>query len=125
LGVFKAVIHTDVFLDHLLGKQEPSVLRLALQKFFCYTTVFQAVDLFSMGRSARELQMISDAMAAMKVLGLNAKSARRYGELIRQRGIKDRWNSMIAGLCLESRLPLLPGEKNFRRFRVSLSFPHD
>ena len=114
MGVFKAVVHTDVFIDHLLGKQEPSVLRLALQKFFCYTTVFQAVDLFSMGRSARELQVISDAMAAMKVLGLNAKSARRYGELIRQRGIKDRWNSMIAGLCLESRLPIITGGKEFQ-----------
>ena len=109
MAVFKAVVHTDVFRDHLLGRQEPSVLRLALQKFFCYTTVFQAVDLFSMGRSAQELQVISDAMATMKVLGLNAKNARRYGELVRQRGIKNRWNSMIAGLCLESRLPIITG----------------
>ena len=115
MAVFKAVIHTDVFLDHLLGRQEPSVLRQALQKFFCYTTVFQAVDLFSMGRSARELQVISDAMAAMKVLGLNAKNARRYGEFVRQRGSKNRWNSMIAGLCLESRLPIITGQgKEFR-----------
>jgi predicted nucleic acid-binding protein len=95
----------------------PSTLRIALQKFFCYATVFHAIELFSLGRAARELQAIDDAMAAIKVLGLNAKNARRFGNLIRTRGRKDRWNALIAGMCVESKLPLLTDQgRDFRSF---------
>jgi predicted nucleic acid-binding protein len=108
--VTKAVIHTDVLVDHLCSDKSPSTLRLALQRFFCYTTVFQAIELFSLGRTDIEMDAINDAMSAMKVLGLNAKNARRYGELVRDNSGKDRWTLMIAGLCLESRLPIITGK---------------
>lgn len=111
MSVPKAVIHTDLFIDHLWGKRTPSLLRVALQKFFCYTTVFQAIELFSLSRNEQDTQAINDSMAALKVLGLNAKGARRYGELLRTAHTRNRWNLVIAGLCLESRLPIITGKR--------------
>ena len=118
MSVPKIVVHTDVLVAHLSGRQTPSTLRFALQKFFCYTTVFQAIEAFSYGESVRELQAIDDAMAALKVLGLNAKNARGYGALIRERGRKDPWSALIAGMCSESKLPILTD-----RLRDFQSFP--
>ena len=104
-------MHTDVFLDHLSGEQHPSVLRQVMSKFFCYATVFQAIELFSLARTKKELSAIEDSMAAMKLLGLNPKNAKHYGELMASRKRLDRWNLLIAGLCLESRLPLLTARR--------------
>lgn len=107
----KVVVHTDVFVEHLAGREHPSVLRLALRKFFCYTTVFQAIELFAMAKTEQEHRAVEDSMAAMKLMGLNPKNARKYGELIASKKGKDRYTLLIAGLCIDSRLPLLTDER--------------
>jgi predicted nucleic acid-binding protein len=85
--------------------------------FFCYTTVFQAAEVLSRGRTPQELQAMRDAMGAMKLLGVNAKGATRYAELLKRFRGRDRWNVMVAGLCLESKLPLVTRRtREFRRF---------
>ena len=103
----KIVIHTDVFLEHLSGSRHPSVLRQAMGKFFCYATVFQAIELFSLAESEKECRAIEDSMAAMKVMGLNPKQAQKYGALLTSSKHLDTLNVLIAGLCLESKLPIL------------------
>jgi predicted nucleic acid-binding protein len=110
MSTAKIVVHTDVFVDHLGGRHHPSVLRLALRKFFCYTTVFQAIELFAMARTEREHRAVEDSMAAMKLMGLNPKNARKYGELFASKRKKDRYALLIGGLCIDSRLPLLTNE---------------
>ncbi|MEK9135989.1 MAG: hypothetical protein AAB393_02600 [Bacteroidota bacterium] len=107
----KIVIHTDVFLDHLCGEKHPSVLRQAMGKFFCYATVFQAIELFSLARSEKERKAIEGSMAAMKIMGLNPKQAQKYGGLLARRKRLDVLNILIAGLCMESRLPILTDRK--------------
>ncbi len=107
MKVPKIVVDADVFLDHLFGQHEPSLLRLALQRFFCYTTVFQAIELFSFGRNEREFRAIEDSMASVKVLGLNAKNARLYGNLVSKK--TNVMRALVAGLCREGKLPLLTG----------------
>ena len=111
MKVPKLVVHTDVILDHLTGNTSPSVLRLAMGMYLCYTTVFHAIELFSFARTEKEAQAVEDAMAGMKVLGLNPKNARRYGELRSTRRNMDSWNLLIAGLCVESKLPILTDRK--------------
>ena len=124
LSVPKIVIHTDVFLEHLSGDRHPSVLRVAMQKFFCYATVFQAIELFSLARSQDEYSAVEDAMSAMKILGLNPKNARRYGDLLAFAKGTDPWNVLIAGLCVESRLPLLTDrKKEFRHMKGLVVIP--
>jgi predicted nucleic acid-binding protein len=112
LSVPKIIVHSDVFVKHLCGEQHPSILRQAMSKFFCYITVFQAIDLFSMAKSTREYTAVEDSMSAMKILGLNARNAKRYGRLLAAAKGLERWNVLVAGLCLESRLPILTDRKH-------------
>ena len=112
----KIVVHTDIVLEFLLlGSRKQSTLRLAMQKFFCYTTVVNVIELFSIARTGRERKALEHAMSAMKILGLNARNAKRYGELLARRLPLPRMNALIAGVCLESKLPVLTGRP--REFR--------
>ncbi|MEK7263607.1 MAG: PIN domain-containing protein [Bacteroidota bacterium] len=104
----KVVIHTDIVLDYLTCDDEASsLLRLAHNNFFCYTTVFNAIELFSLAETQKEKQAIEDSLASMRVLGMNAKNAMKYGELFSEYDHLRRFNALIVGLCLESKLPIL------------------
>jgi predicted nucleic acid-binding protein len=106
----KIVVHTDVVTDHLLQTgRSLSVLRLAMQKFFCYTTVFNAIELFSIARTPGEVRAVEQVLSAMKILGLNARSAPRHGALLGRGSRLPRMNALVAGMCLETRLPILTG----------------
>ncbi len=107
----KLVVDTDILMDHLGSGRFPSVLRRAMGAFFCYTTVFQAIELFSRMHTPRERQAAEDALAAMKVLGLNPKSAPAYGRLFAAHPGRKPADLLVAGLCIESRLPLLTGRR--------------
>ena len=107
MNVPRIVVHTDLFLAHLCGDDHPSILRQAISKFFCYATVFQAIEMFALARTKKELMAVEDSLAAVKLLGLNPKNAKKYGELMALKPRRDRWDLLIAGLCVESRLPLL------------------
>jgi predicted nucleic acid-binding protein len=117
LSVPKIVIHADVLLDHITphDRAMPSVLRLAMGKFFCYTTVFQAIELFAGARNADEVQLLDDVMSAMKILGLNPKNAKSYGALMASHRKVQSLEVLTAGLCMESRLPILSARKTLRR----------
>jgi len=111
VSVPKIVVHTDIFLDHLKEDGLPSVLRTAMAKFFCYATVFQAIELFSRATSEADTRAVEDSMAALKLLGLNPKNAKNYGRLIASTRRVKTLNILTAGLCLETRLPLLTDRK--------------
>jgi predicted nucleic acid-binding protein len=124
LNAPKIVIHTDVFLEHLRGNRRPSVLREAMGKLFCYTTVFQAIELFSLAESEKECRAIEDSMAAMKIMGLNPKQAQKYGALLTSSKGLDTLNVLIAGLCLESKLPILTDRRqDFKGVRGLVVIP--
>ena len=107
MTVPRIVVHADVVLQHLGGARSPSVLRQAMGKFFCYVTVFDAIRLFSLAKSERERKAIEDSMATMKIMGLNPKRARMYGRLLASSRPAKTLNVLVAGLCLESMLPIL------------------
>ena len=112
----KIVIHTDVFLEYLLTPSDDvSGLRMAMRTFFCYTTVFNAIQLFSLARTERESSAVEHAMSAMKILGLNSKNAKKIGGLLKRNAHLSTLNILIAGICVESKLPLLTSRpKDFR-----------
>lgn len=111
-------MHSDVLLDHLCGGKSPSTLRQAMGMFFCYTTVFQAIEVFAAMHGARERRAARDAMSAMKILGLNPKNAPAYGILFAAHPEHQATDLLIAGLCIDSRLPLLTDRgKDFRGIR--------
>ena len=118
MSVAKVVVHTDVILEYLRGTRRPTALRRAMGTFFCYTTVFNAVQLFALLRTPHERKAAEDAMSAMKLLGLNPKNAMRYGDLFAAHPRLRPMDLLVAGLCLESGLPLLTDRgKDFRGIR--------
>lgn len=127
MKVQKLVLHTDIIVEHLLSnRNEVSVMRIALRKYFCYTTVFNAIEVFSLARTTSERTVIEDAMSSLKILGLNAKSAPNYAELFNNIALK-KMNALIAGLCLESKLPILTRQPSqFRKVKgLTVMTPHD
>ncbi len=105
----RIVVGTDVVLEHLRGTRRPSVLRRAMSLYFCYATVFTAIELFEGARTARERQAVRDAMAAMKILGLNPRNAPLHAALFKKHRNRRQIDLLVAGLCIESGLPLLTG----------------
>ena len=114
MSVSKIVVDTDLMLDHLTGrygtkKQGRSTLRQLMAECFCYTTVFNAIEVFSLCESRDEIQSVEDVMQAMKILGLNGKSGKNVGRVFRDANRQKNGGlaPLIAGLCIESRLPLV------------------
>jgi predicted nucleic acid-binding protein len=124
----KVIVHTDIILDHLLQRgSTPSLLRRVLGVWFCYTTVFNAIELFSYTSGERERLAVRNALSPMKLLGMNAKGAPAYGELLRTRAGDGVLNILVAGLARESRLPVLTARpSDFPRIRgVRILLPGD
>lgn len=123
----RIVVGTDILEEHVRGTQSPSVLRIAMGRFLCYTTVFNAIELLANAVSESERRVLIDAMGALKILGLNAKHAVRYAGLFRRHPLRGKLNLLVAGQCCESKLPLLTRRKDvFRRISgLTLLAPED
>lgn len=115
--VRKIVVDSDIIADHLVTKESRSLLRMLMSEYFCYTTVFNAIELFSAARSKKEIQAVDDAMNAMKVVGVNSKSAKSIAKHLTQS--KETLSGLIAGVCIESKLPIVTlREKQYKKFKV-------
>lgn len=101
----KIVVDSSIIADHLITEQNESILRGLSKEYFCYTTVFNAIELFAVSKSLKETQAIEDALSAMKVLGINSKSAKNIAAVVSST-TRD-FSALIAGVCIESKLPIL------------------
>lgn len=109
--VKKVIIDTDLIVEHVTGSVGggPSRLRRIMSQAFCYTTVFNAIEAFALCRSDVERQAIEDAMSALKILGVNARSSKSIGRSAEGRNDAVDLQVLVAGVCRESRLPLVTG----------------
>ena len=118
----KIVLDTDVILEHVTRNREmrsrrKSLMREAMLKCFCYTTVFNVIELFALCETEKQERTMEHVLGALKVLGLNGKSGKSLGSIIR-RARRDEGrdlDALIGGLCLESKLPLLTGRRRSYR----------
>lgn len=114
----RVVLNTDIFVSHLVVEHgRPTALRVALGKYFCYTTVFNAMQLFAMARTPKERRAVENVLSAVKILGVNGRNARKFAELPGSGRESMPVNALIAGICAEARLPLMtsrPGQ--FRKY---------
>ena len=114
MKVRKIVVDSDIIVDHLVTNKQRSALRILMEQYFCYTTVFNAIELFSLAKTKKEMQAVDDAMGAMKVLGLNSKSAKNIGPLFAG---DLSLTGLIAGVCIESKLPIVTRRASrFKKF---------
>ena len=105
MSVKKIVVDTSIIADHLITQNKESILRTLSKKYFCYTTVFNAIELFALAKSLKETEAIQDAMNALKVLGINPKSAKNIAAVVSS--TKKDYAALIAGICIESKLPIV------------------
>ena len=106
MKVKKIVVDSSIIADHLTTTQVESHLRKLSKKYFCYTTVFNAIELFAAAKSLKETEAVQNAMDALKVLGINPKSAKNIASVVTSAKEKD-FTSLIAGICIESKLPIV------------------
>ena len=104
----KVVVHTDLIVDFLThrGRGTPALRRI-MSECFCYTTVFNAIELFALAGTARESRAIAEALSSLKILGLNAKNAPAFGRLFASAKKAGTMELLVAGLCIETKLPLV------------------
>ena len=101
----KIVVDTGIIAEHLTTTKDKSILRMLSKRYFCYTTVFNAIELFASAASLKETEAVQDSMDSLKVLGINPKSAKNIGAIVSS--TKKDFASLIAGICIESKLPLV------------------
>jgi predicted nucleic acid-binding protein len=101
----KIVVDSSIIADHIITAHAESLLRTLSKEYFCYTTVFNAIELFAASKSLKETQAIEDAMSSMKVLGINSKSAKNIAAIVSSS--KRDFAALIAGVCIESKLPIV------------------
>ncbi len=104
MTVKKIVVDTDIIAEHLMTGKKESILRALSREYFCYTTVFNAIELFGAAKSLKEKESVRHAMDALKVLGISPKSAKNIGEVVSS--TKKDYTALIAGVCLEAKLPI-------------------
>jgi len=125
----KVVLGTDVFAAHLAAPgTEFTALRSALSEYFCYTTVFNAVELFASARTKKETRRVEDVLSAVKILGMNGRNAKKFASLEGFRRASVPLETMIAGICIEAGLPLMTRRRDlfgkFRKLKVVHAAPH-
>ncbi len=102
------MLDTGLFTAHLgANPGEPTALRVALRTWFCYTTVFNAMELFRDAKSARERRAVEDVLSAVKILGMNGRNAPKFARLPNFGADGLPLSALIAGICIEARLPLV------------------
>ena len=119
----KAVLDTGLFVAHLGARPgDTTALRVALRTWFCYTTVFNAMELFRDVRTARERRAVEDVLSAVKILGMNGRNAARFAKLPNFRADGIPLSALIAGICMEASLPLVTDRLRefgiYRKLRV-------
>jgi predicted nucleic acid-binding protein len=123
--VSRAVLDTGLFAAHLTAAPgKPTALRGALRTWFCYTTVFNAMELFGMARTARERRAVEDVLSAVKILGMNGRNAGKFARIAQAGSDGIDPAALVAGICIEAHLPLVtdrPGE--YRRYRTLRTVP--
>jgi|SRR6185369_10105579 len=108
----KLLVHTDVlfgYLCHAGVAEHP--LRRAMRNYFCYTTVFNAIELFALAETDEEKAAVERVFSSMKLLGLNAKHAPAYAGRLRDASRSSRnahtINGLIACMSVDSGVPIL------------------
>ncbi len=103
------LIETDILTDYLHHSgAETSVLRKALARGVCYTTMLNAFEVFRSATSKDEERVILQMLTAVRVLGFNARTAQPFALLAREATIElsDR-DAIILGMAQASKLVVL------------------
>lgn len=84
--IHKYLLDTDVLADHLINdSNSESYLIKLMSKGICFTSVFNAAELYLLAESEMELQCVNDVLYGIKVLGIHSRyslSVHKYKDKI-------------------------------------------
>ena len=107
------LIETDVLREYLVAASgEETVLRKALASGVCYTTMYNALELFRSCSGKEESDAVLQMLMVVRVLGFNSRYAQSFAESARevekQSGILlTHREAMIIGMAKASKLTIL------------------
>jgi hypothetical protein len=75
------LVETDVLREYLTAASgEETLLRKALAKGVCYTTMYNALELFRAAGSKEESDAVMQMLMVVRVLGFNARYAQNFSD---------------------------------------------
>lgn len=112
------LVETDILADFLTNPGE-TILRKALKSGTCYTTMYNALELFHAARTDEERDAVKKMLMAVRVLGFNFRYAEQFSEFARS--IEERTGqrlsqreTFILGMTYVSKLTVLTQEYHDR-----------
>jgi len=107
------LIETDVLSEYLMaGKDSDTILRKALLRGVCYTTMVNALELFRAASTKEERDAVMQMLMVVRVLGFNARYAQSFAdgarEIEKKKGmtLSDR-EAMMIGMAKASKLVIV------------------
>lgn len=122
------LIETDVLREYLIaGKGEETLLRNALAKGVCYTTMYNALELFRAAKTKEESDAVMQMLMIVRVLGFNARYAQSFSEVTseieKKSGIIPTYReAMMIGMAKISKLSILTKDF-FERYNAMQAVP--
>ena len=99
-------LDTDILVAYLA--EPDSLLRQLMTEAVCFTSVLNGSELIGITRSDDERYHAESVLWGLKVLGFHHKYALSFGETHRHaHGTVSMRDSMVAGMCIVSDLPLV------------------
>jgi len=117
------LVETDVLAEFLTTTNpEGSLLKKALRRASCYTTMLNAMELFRAVRTKEQEEAVLQMLYLVRVLGYNARYAQPFARLAKE--IESRSGAtltsretMILGMAQASKVTILT-ETNYQRYRT-------
>jgi hypothetical protein len=107
------LIETDVLREYLVSRN--SLLRSALSEGVCYTTMYNALEIFRLAKNEAEREVIKSMLSIVRVLGFNYRYAEQFALIIKE--IEDQSSTditeretLIIGMAKTSKLTILTRE---------------
>lgn len=107
------LIETDVLREYLVTKN--SLLRAALSEGVCYTTMYNALEIFRLAKNEGEKEVVKNMLSVVRVLGFNYRYAEQFALIIKEieeqskTDITER-EALIIGMAKTSKLTILTRE---------------
>ena len=107
------LIETDVLREYLIAVPgEETTLRKALALGVCYTTMYNALELFSAAISKLETDTVSQMLLVVRVLGFSARYAQNFAEIAQEVALRTNLQltereTMVLGMARTSKLTIL------------------
>ena len=122
------LIETDVLSEYLVAvKGEETILRKALGIGVCYTTMYNALELFRAAVTKDENDAVLQMLMVVRVLGFNSRYAQSFADVAKEveamTGIKlSHRESMMIGMAKASKLTIITKEY-FERYNAAKAVP--